>query len=169
MTTKSVTTMTDEGFNVLVAQIKRLGKMTNNAIQRAAVFAVWKSIEDRNSTPAKVLFDAMPAGTRRQSLVVFFERFGNLCYSTTDKKIVFFDVANMTGKACPEFDEEHLLATPWHTMMKEPDITSALDVQDQLDKLLSKLEKAIDHQTREVINADLIKRVRAVMAEGAID
>lgn len=61
------------------------------------------------------------------------------------------------------------MSTPWHSMIKEADITSAWDVKEQLDKLLSKLERAIDHQTREVVNADLIKRVREVMAEGSID
>lgn len=166
--TKSVTTMTCEGFDVLVAQIKRLGKLTNGAIQRAAVFAVYKSIADRNSTPANTLLNAMPAGTRRQSLIVFFEKHGNLCFSTVSKKVVFFDVEDMTGTPLPAFDEDKLMATQWHTMVKEADLSSAWDVEDQLDKLLSKLEKALDHQTREVVNADLIKKVRAVMAEGAI-
>ena len=45
VTTKSVTTMTADQFKVLVGQIKRLGKRTNAAIQRAAVFAVWQSLE----------------------------------------------------------------------------------------------------------------------------
>lgn len=169
MTTKSVTTMTADQFTLLVSQIKRLGKMTNNAIQRAAVFAVFQSIEHRNSTPADTLLKAMPAGTRRQALIVFFEKHGNLCYALSTKKVEFFDVEDMTGTPCPEFDEEKLMATPWHTMIKEPDLTSAWDVADQIEKVLSKLEKAIDHQTREVINADLIKKVRAVLAEGALD
>ena len=169
MSAKSVTTMTADQFKVLVGQIKRLGKLTNDAIQRAAVFAVWQSLEHRNSTPADNLLQAMPAGTRRNSLVLFFERYGNLAYMTTKKTVEFFDVENMTGVPQPEFDEKTLMATPWHSMIKEADITSAWDVKDQLEKLLSKLERAIDHQTREVINADLIKRVREVMAEGAID
>lgn len=169
MSAKSVTTMTADQFNVLVGQIKRLGKLTNDAIQRAAVFAVWQSLEHRNSTPADNLLAAMPAGTRRNSLVLFFERFGNLAYMTTKKKMEFFDVENMTGVPQPEFDEKTLMTTPWSSMIKEADITSAWDVKDQLDKLLSKLERAIGHQTREVINADLIKRVREVMAEGSIE
>ena len=42
MSAKSVTTMTADQFKVLVGQIKRLGKLTNDAIQRAAVFAVYQ-------------------------------------------------------------------------------------------------------------------------------
>jgi hypothetical protein len=162
---KTVTNMTSEQFNVLIGQIKRLGKLTNHAIQRAAVFAVYQSIEHRNSTPADTLLKAMPAGARRQSLICFFERFGNLCYAKTTKKVEFFDVLNMTGMELDEFNEEKLMATQWHTMIKEPDLTSAWDVSEQLDKVLSKLEKAIDHETREVLNAGLIKKVRLAIAE----
>lgn len=165
MTTKSVTTMTDEGFAVLISQIKRLGKLTNNAIQRAAVFAVWKSIEDRNATPARTLFDAMPSGTRRQALIVFFEKHGNLCFSTANKRIEFFDVEDLTGTPCPEFNEDKM--PMWHTMAKEPDLTSAWDVTDQVEKVLARLEKAVDHKSREVLNADLIGKIREVMYAGA--
>lgn len=161
---KTITTMSAAQFEILVGQIKRLGKMTNTAIQRAAVYGVFQSLEHRNSTPANTLLQAMPAGTRRQSLVVFFEKFGNLCYATTTKKIEFFDVESMTGVPM-SFSEEKLMGTPWHSMVKEADLTSAWDVSEQLDKVLAKLEKAVDHETREVLNADLIKRVRATMAE----
>ena len=164
---KSVTTLSTEGFNVLVAQVKRVGKMLNATVQRAAVFAIYKSIVDRNSTPANTLYQAMPSGTRRQALVTFLERNGNLCYSTVSKRIEFFDVLDLTGIPRPEFDEKKLMAFPWHTSVKEADITSAWDVRDELDRILSKLERAHDNSTREVINPELIRQVRIVMAKFA--
>jgi hypothetical protein len=163
--TKSVTEMSTASFNVLISQIKRLGKLTNDAIQRGAVFAVWQSLEYRNSTPADNLPQAMPAGSRRQALVAFFETYGNLCYAKSTKKIEFFDVEDLTGVSPLDFDEERLMKTPWHGMVKEADISSAWDVKEQLDKLLTKLEKAVQGNTREVLNADILDKVRDVLRE----
>ena len=161
--------MTTGQFEILISQIKRLGKLTNGAIQRAAVFSVFQSIEHRNATPADTLLKAMPQGTRRQSLVEYFEKYGNLAYLATEKKMAFFDVAEMTGKPAQEYDEDRLLAAKWFSMSPEPDITSAWDVREQLDKLLTRLEKAVDNDTREVLNKDLIRKVRHMMAEGSIE
>ncbi len=68
----SVTTMTVEQFKVVVGQVKRIGKIANAIIQRAAVYAVYQSIEHRNSSPADALFQALPAGMSKRSLAAFF-------------------------------------------------------------------------------------------------
>ena len=168
MKNTTVTTMTSEQFDMLVVHIKRAGKLTADMIQRAAVFAIYQSIEHRNSTPADMLYKAMPDGTRKNSLAAYFEQHGNLAYVKGDKAkpIHFFDVQEMTGREVA-FNEALLMGEPWHKAAKEQDYTSAWDVKEKLDKLLSQLERAVKNEERPVINQDLIKKVREVMAAGA--
>lgn len=165
---QTVTTMSENEFSRLINNIKRAGQLTNAMIQRAAVFSIMKSIDDRNSTPADTLFKAMPDGTRKNALVAYFEQNGNLAYVKSEKKIAFFDVADMTGKPAPVFNEALLAANPWHKSIKEADITSAWDAKGEIEKVLARLERAVRNNEREVTHADLIFKVKALLAEGAV-
>lgn len=169
MKTKTVTSMTDEQFNIVLTQIKRVGKLTSDLIQRAAMFAIYQSIAFRNSTPACNLYLAMPEGTRRNALAAYFELHGNLAYLKGDKRkpIQFFDVEDMTGNAIT-FNETLLSDNPWHKAAPEVDHTSAWDVKEKLDKLLTSLERAVKNHEREVTHKELIAKVREVLAEGAV-
>lgn len=126
----------------LIKKIGSIGKATaklTKDIQVAAVNAVGYSIIHGDVTIAQRLYDAVGTTVRRQSLVSFFEKYGQLCYSTVEKKFVFFKVEDI------KFDEAKLMATPWQDAKKEV-IVSELDASDMVAKLIKRLESGIEKQ-----------------------
>jgi hypothetical protein len=115
---------------------KAAAKLTKD-IQLAAVNAVGYSIEYGDITFAQRLYDAVGTGIRRQSLVTFFEKHGQLCWSSVEKKFVFFKVEGI------KFDEKMLMATPWDEAKKEV-IVSELDVTEMVAKLIKRIESGIE-------------------------
>lgn len=127
--------------------IKKIGAIEKSSaklardIQLAAVNAVGYSIEYGDVTIAQRLFDAVGTSIRRQALVTFFEKYGQLCWSSVDKKFVFFKVEGI------EFNEKMLMATPWNEAKKEV-IVSELDVADMVSKLIKRIENGIDKKVK---------------------
>jgi hypothetical protein len=106
-------------------------------IQLAAVNAVGYSILHGDVTIAQRLYDAVGNGVRRQSLMTFFEKYGQLYWSSVEKKIKFYKVDGI------EFDEKLLMATPWNDAKKEV-IVSEIDAADMVAKLIKRLENSIE-------------------------
>lgn len=124
----------------LIKKIGSIGRATaklTKDIQLAAVNAVGYSIVHGDVTIAQRLFDAVGTTVRRQSLVSFFEKYGQLCYSTVEKKFVFFKVEGI------EFNEAKLMATPWQDAKKEA-LVSELDASDLVAKLIKRIESSIE-------------------------
>lgn len=124
----------------LIKKIGSIGRATaklTKDIQLAAVNAVGYSIVHGDVTIAQRLFDAVGTTVRRQSLVSFFEKYGQLCYSTVEKKFVFFKVEGI------EFNEAKLMATPWQDAKKEA-LVSELDASDLVAKLIKRIESNIE-------------------------
>ena len=123
----------------VIASIKSSGARLDKAIQSAAVQAIGYSVVHRDVRPANDLYNAMPNGSRRASLVAFLEKHGNFCYMTTEKSFQFFENNNA------QFDdvaEKELLSTPWHEAKKEV-IVSEYDVDKSFQRFLKQVEKAI--------------------------
>jgi hypothetical protein len=118
-----------------IAQIGKSAGELQSEIQIAAVNAIGYSIQHGDIRYGQKLFDVLPSGVRRASLVAFFEKHGNFCYLKDEKKFAFY-------KATDSFDEVALLATSWASAKAE-NIVSEYDVQTMFDNLMKRIETAI--------------------------
>ena len=122
--------------NELTAKITKIARSANELetdIQLAAVNAVGYSIQHGDITFGQKLFDALPKGIRRQSLVAFLEKHGQFAWLKEDKKFAYYKVDGI------QFDEITLLATPWSSASKEV-IVSEYDFEKMFDSLMKKME-----------------------------
>jgi hypothetical protein len=129
------------------------------------VQCIAQSIVHRNASPAMSLYEALPKGQRHDSLVAYFEKFGNLAYSKTEKKVVFFDVAKHTDQAALEWSQEYaseVSAFQWVNGTKKPDPKSAYDVSEEVGKLLERLSKIAADSTKDVKNKALLDELVGV-------
>ena len=118
-------------LSAAIGIIGKSGKLLEKQIQVAAVQCIAQSIVHRNASPAMSLYEALPKGQRHDSLVAYFEKFGNLAYSKTEKKIVFFDVAKHTDQDALEWSQEYaseVNAFQWVNGTKKPEPKSAYEI-----------------------------------------
>lgn len=115
--------------------IKKSASELQSEIQLAAVNAVGYSIEHGDITIGQKLFDALPNGVRRASLVAFFEKHGNFAYLKEEKRFAHYKNDERA------FDEVALLATPWASAKKEV-IVSEYDLDDMFNKFMKRMETA---------------------------
>jgi hypothetical protein len=125
---------------VLNSKISAVGKSAGelqSAIQEVAVQAVGYSIQHSDIRFGQKLFDVLPNGVRRQSLVAFLEKHGNFAWSKDDKCFKFFK-----GLGEPRtFDEVALMEMNWASASKET-IVSAYDLETIMTKAIKAMEKA---------------------------
>lgn len=121
----------------LITAIGRIGKKIDEQIQVAAIQAIGYSIVHGDIRFGQQLFDNMPSGARRQALVTYLEKFGQFVWMSTEKKFNFYKRDDI------EFDEEFLAGRKWYDEKKE-NIVSDIDVQAMVDKLIKRIESAIE-------------------------
>jgi predicted transcriptional regulator len=125
---------------VLQQKISAVGKSAGelqSAIQEVAVQAVGYSIEHGDIRFGQKLFDVLPSGVRRASLVAFLEKHGNFAWSKEEKCFKFFK-----GLGEPRvYDETALMAISWATATKET-IVSSYDLESIMTKAIKAMEKA---------------------------
>ena len=153
----------------LIGEIGRSSVLLVGQIQVAAVACVAQSIVHRNATPAQQLFDAVGSSQRRDSLVSYFEAFGNLAWVKDEKtkkgSIAFFDVAKMCDKPALVWDEvteQKCTETLWHQVKREPTPKSVFDVEAEVDALLTRLGKK-QEQGADVKNSPLLNALVATV------
>lgn len=131
----------------LEAKINAIGKTAGelqSEIQVAAVNAIGYSIEHGDIRFGQKLFDVLPSGVRRASLVAFLEKHGNFAYLKDEKKFAHF-------KAQTTYDEVTLLATSWASAKKEV-IVSEYDLDVLFAQFMKKLEGIYkQHDTKGVV------------------
>lgn len=125
---------------VLNSKITAVGKSAGelqSAIQEVAVQAVGYSIEHGDIRYGQKLFDVLPSGVRRASLVAFLEKHGNFAWSKEEKCFKFFK-----GLGEPRvFDEQALMTVNWASASKET-IVSSYDLESIMTKAIKAMEKA---------------------------
>lgn len=130
----------------LEAKIAIVGKSAGelqSAIQECAVQAIGYSIEHGDIRFGQKLFDVLPSGVRRQSLVAFLEKHGNFAYSTQEKKFAHY-------KTKETFDQALLMETSWASATKET-IVSEYDIEDMFTKFMKRVDSAYkQHDTKGV-------------------
>jgi hypothetical protein len=142
--------------------IKRIGsigkasaKLTRD-IQEAAVNAIGYSIIHGDITIGQRLYEALGSSMRRQSLVSYFEKHGQFCWSANDKMFKFYKVEGI------QFDYESLMGLPWDEAKKEA-IVSDLDVEDMVKRMIKRIENAIEKGV-EVKHKDLYSDLTHTLA-----
>ena len=157
-------TMNKKQFAVAVGNIGRTSKELDGNIQLAAVAAVAFSVcKDRNATPAQQLLEVVNPHVKA-AVVAFFEKFGNLAYSKETKSMMFFDVGAKTDKeplAWTDAYADEVMAFAWTTAKKAPEPKSVFDVQEEVDKLIDRLNKAAKKGAT-LQHAELLGRMTAV-------
>ena len=126
-------------LTVLIANIKKTGDELVALIQDAAVNAIYFSITN-NVAPAQQLYAALNSGTRKDSLLVYLETYGNMTYSKVMKKIMFF---NAERKWTPEYAEK-VSAAKWNEAKAAPVAKSMYDCEDEVRKFIATMEKQIE-------------------------
>lgn len=121
----------------LVAGIAKAGAKLDKDIQSVAVSAIGHAILHSNTNPANQLFKAMPNGSRKQSLITFFETNAPLVFVTADKEFGYYENPAVQG-----FDGEKLMSMPWHEAKREV-LKSSYDVDQSFTRFMKAVDKAI--------------------------
>ena len=148
----------------LIKRIGAIGKASarlTRDIQEAAVNAIGYSIIHGDITIGQRLYEAVGSAVRRQSLVSFFEKHGQFCWSSSEKKFVFYKVEGI------HFDYDALMGLPWEEAKKEA-IVSDLDVADMVTKLIKRIENGISKGV-EVKHKDLYSDLTHCLARYRAD
>lgn len=132
-------------LNDLIVGIRNALTKTAGMIQAAAVQAVFYSVVDSNITPAQQLYDALGSESRKDALLAFLEQFGNMAWSKTEKKIVFFDREKITGPTTklewtPEYADK-VAGAPWSAAKAAPAPKSMYDCDEEVRKFIATMEK----------------------------
>jgi len=116
-----------------------------DAVQTAAIQCIAQSIKHRNVTPANDLYEAVKGPTRRDTLLAYFEKFGQMAWSKAEKKIIFFDVEKMLNKPIAWTEEyaKEVAGTRWENVRKEPEPVSIFDVEQYARKFLNHVAKML--------------------------
>jgi hypothetical protein len=129
--------LTQEEINKIVAGIAKSGAKLDKDIQKVAVSAIGHAILHKNIVPANQLFKAMPNGSRKNSLIAYFEENAPLVFVTADKEFGYYDNPKVTG-----FDQEALMALAWHEAKREV-LRSSYDVDASFTRFMNAVNKAI--------------------------
>ena len=133
-------------FDSIVRMIGVVGRQrmrTATMIQMVAVQCIAHSIVNRDSRAAERLYESLNKGDRKDALVAYFEKYGNLCWSKADKKVVFFEVKK-DGKLL-EWTTEYsnmVASKHWTEAKPEPKINSIFDLGEKLSQLIESARKA---------------------------
>jgi len=144
----------------LIASVKTSGSRFDALVQKAAIQCVAQSIVHSNVTPANDLFNALPKGSRRDSLVAWFERHGNMAWMKAERKIAFYKAVEVEAWT-PEYAVE-VGGNMWTTGTKAPEIKSSYDLEEEFGKVFDRLGKVMSDSTKEVAHRDLYAELKAV-------
>lgn len=129
--------LTQQEIDKIVAGIAKSGAKLDKDIQRVAVSAIGHAILHKNTAPANQLFKAMPNGSRKASLIAYFEENAPLVFATADKEFGYYANPKVT-----EFDQEALMVLSWHDAKREV-LRSSYDVDASFDRFMKAVNKAI--------------------------
>lgn len=162
MAKKTTSTFMDKADAYKLADsIAKRGKVLDSDIQRAAVSAIAYSILYGDVTIGQKLIECFPAGSRKASLVTYFETRGNFEFDKSAKKVVY----RLNPKAERDMAKLiPLLAENRWTDAKPEVIESVYDVMESLEKFIKRFE----NMKSEVVHRDMLPKLRLLMSDQRI-
>lgn len=158
--------MTVGELSKLIGGIGKQKVRLETAIQQAAVECIGQSIVHRNVTPAISLFEACEGSVRREALVAFFEKFGNVAFLKSAKKgepkLGFYE--QHKPEAWTEDFVEGVNATKWMAAKKEADPVSKYDAEREAGRFIERMRKLAADTGKQVDHKDLIDELYTVYA-----
>lgn len=135
----------------LIGLIGKRGTQVSNMIQVAAIQAIGYSIVHGDIGFGQRLYDAMPAGTRKDSLMAYLELNGHFAVEGKGKaaKIVFKNRERT-------FDPDALKLKHWNDAKRESVHKSVFDVSEEFDKFFRRMKKLADDATMQVKHKELL-------------
>lgn len=141
---------------IMIGAIGKRKVALDKAVQDAAVQVVAQSIVHRNATPAMQLFDALAGSMRRDALVVYLERFGNLKWNkqeteTQKKGLVFHENAKVKAlkdDAARDAWLTEATETLWYALKRENPVKSVYDADEAISSLIDRLHKMAKRGTK---------------------
>lgn len=128
----------------LVKEIKSIGttgNRLNKRIQIAAINAVYYSVTEGYVQYCTNLMLSLNAGQRKNSLLAFLEKHGKVQWSKESKEFVFRKRDDVTVETV------EAIVDLWCDAVKEPELASTVDFEDEAVRFLKKLEKQLKSAT----------------------
>lgn len=159
MTQKQFIPMESNLLNKEIQAIGKTGAKLNVRIQIAALNACWYSIQHGDIGFGQRLLLSLSAGHRKNSLVAFFEKHGKFQWNKELKSLVFRKREDVNIDSIAEVTEQ------WHEALKEPEIKSAFDFDEDAAKFLKRMEKAIKQDNAVIKNVGLYDAIAEAVAK----
>lgn len=137
MTHKQIEILSSDALNKEISAIGKVGAKLNLRIQIAAINAIWYSVQHGDIGFGQRLVLAMNAGQRKNSLVAFLEKHGKFQWNKEEKNLIYRKRDDLNADAVLEITEF------WHDAIKESDIKSMFDFDEEANRFLKKLEKQL--------------------------
>jgi hypothetical protein len=153
---------TTEQMQEAVKKLIRAGKALGRSVETCLVMAVYDSIANKSPVVANALIGALRTSTKKQGIVAFLEKFGQLY--DRNGKFVHFALGTQENLAW-DADYSHLVqeeAESWESFKPAPK-SEPIDMVKGLEALIKRGQK----EGAEVIDADLIPYMQALLAQYA--
>ncbi len=131
-----------------ISNIGKAGAKLNLRIQIAALNAIHYSIAHGYIEYGQKLVLAMNAGQRKNSLVAFLEKWGKFEWNKEQKNLVFRKRDDLTLGSVETIGEF------WYDTIKAPEPKSMYDFEEDVQKFIKKMEKAINDQST-IVHSEL--------------
>ena len=150
--------MEQSALNKEITSIAKTGNRLNVRIQHAALNAIFYSIQHGDIGFGQRLVLALNNGQRKNSLVAFLEKHGKFQWSKEQKSIVFKKRDDLTVESLAEIKEH------WFEAIKAPEPKSMYDFEDEVNRFLKKMEKAVTDKAT-IKHVEIMDYVNAAIAQ----
>ena len=150
--------MEQNALNKEITSIAKTGNRLNVRIQHAALNAIFYSIQHGDIGFGQRLVLALNNGQRKNSLVAFLEKHGKFQWSKEQKSIVFKKRDDLTVDSIAEIKEH------WFEAIKAPEPKSMYDFEDEVNRFLKKMEKAVTDKAT-IKHVEIMDYVNAAIAQ----
>jgi len=152
-------------IHVALKAITKSVTVTRQRVQEMAQQAVAYSIIHGDISIGKMLLEAISVNKslRKDSLVAYFEKYGNFAWMKSDKTLKFFE-AHPVGVLASD-QEALILGAKWDEAKREAPIVSKYDMEAALQAFIAKWNKIAADSANTVENRDALTKVEATFAK----
>lgn len=150
-------------INDAIAKIVKAGKAQTRAIETVLVMAVYDSIVHQSPETANALIGALRMSTRKDGIIAFLEKFGQLFNKGGKTGFVHFALGSQAhllwdAEYVDRVQEE---AQSWESFKPPTKVADDLDVVKLVEGVIKKTEK----DGIKVVDADLVPYLKALLAQ----